>query len=218
MGPTDDLHDLDQLFRVHSRRRFVEQQNPGFRGQRTRHLHPSLGAVGQIEDHLIREAADSHHFQKLIRPRFDPCFLPVALRSAEEGPDQPVPDLRVLGHLHVLEHGHVSPQEKVLEGPADAHRGDPVRRKAVDLPAVEKDLPFRGRVDAGDEVEDGGLSRAVRADQPPDLTDSDLQVVVLDGPQPAEVVRHPSNPQERHVTPPGRGPVSAEAARGRRGP
>ena len=41
----------------------------------------------------------------------------------------------------------------------------------------------------------GGLSCAIRADQPSDLTQSDLQVVVVNGAQATEGVRHLSNPK-----------------------
>jgi hypothetical protein len=76
-----------------------------------------------------------------------------------------------------------------------------VGRKAAHFIAVQEDLPFHGRVDAGDEVEDGGLSRSVRPDQPPDLSRIDLQVVAVDGPQAAEVVGHLSDLEDRHITP-----------------
>ena len=76
-----------------------------------------------------------------------------------------------------------------------------MNRKAVDSLAIQQDFTFRGRVDAGEEVEDGGLSCTIRPDQPPDLTHFDLQVVVLYGPQSTEVVRHVMNPKDRQFIP-----------------
>ena len=79
-----------------------------------------------------------------------------------------------------------------------------MRRKTVNLPAIELDFPFRGLVNAGNEVEYGGFSRPVRPNQPPDLTEVDLQVVVLNGTEASEVVSHVVDPKERHVSPPRR--------------
>ena len=76
-----------------------------------------------------------------------------------------------------------------------------MRLKAIDPVPVEQDIPFRGRVYAGNQVEDRGFSCSVRPDQPPDLTESDLQVVVLNGAQASEVVSHVVDPKELHVRP-----------------
>src|SRR5215204_5087440 len=63
----------------------------------------------------------------------------------------------------VLERVQVREEPDVLEGPRDAHRGKPVRRKAGDVPALEGDAPGVGADHAGDQVEQRRLAGAVRA-------------------------------------------------------
>ena len=57
---------------------------------------------------------------------------------------------------------------------------DLVRRQPDDALAVEEDVAAVGRVDAGDEVEERRLARAVRADEAHDLAVADVEVQLVD--------------------------------------
>jgi len=54
------------------------------------------------------------------------------------------------------------------------------------------------RVEAGDEVEHGGLPRAVRSDEPDDLARVEVEVEVADGEEPAETLGEPGHLEEAH--------------------
>ena len=82
----------------------------------------------------------------------------------------------------MIQDGHVPPQAQGLECPADALGSDLVRMKAHQILAIKDDFPLSRLVDAGDEVEDSGLSRSVGANQPSELAWLNLQIVVVDGP------------------------------------
>ena len=70
------------------------------------------------------------------------------------------------GDRHVVEHGAALDQVDGLEGAADAQVEPLVRRPPGDVGAGEDDLARRRRHAAADDVEQGGLARAVRAAQP----------------------------------------------------
>ena len=73
--------------------------------------------------------------------------------------------MEMKGHAHVVKDGHGRKQADVLERPRDAVGGDLVRLFADDGFAREFDFSAGRSIDAGDEIEDGGFSRAVGADQ-----------------------------------------------------
>ncbi len=76
---------------------------------------------------------------------------------------------RVHADHHVLEHGHAREQREVLERAADAERGHVMRGVADDRLALEDQVAAVRRVEPAHAVEQRGLARAVRADQPDDV-------------------------------------------------
>ncbi len=89
-------------------------------------------------------------------------------------------------------------QLDVLEGTGDAECRDLVRRHVGDVGAVEAE-PARGRlVDAAHQVEDGGLARAVGADDGEDLALLDGEAHAVDGADAAEVDRELVGLEEAH--------------------
>ena len=76
-----------------------------------------------------------------------------------------------------------------LEGHGFVHTGD-VPGMAVDLLALEEDLPFLRRVDAVDTVEQGRFSRSIGADQPQDLSLRQIECGVRQGLQAAKALGH----------------------------
>ena len=117
-------------------------------------------------------------------------LFPAPPAGAEKGAGEAVAELRVARQLDVVEHGHVPPEEHVLEGPAQAARGDFVWGEADQVLPLEGDAALGRAVDAGDEVEDRGLAGPVRPDEPAYRTGRHAQGVVVHRAQPAEVVGH----------------------------
>ena len=77
--------------------------------------------------------------------------------------------------LDVVEDGHPLEEGDVLEGAGDPQAGALVGPEARDVAAFEDDPPPLRRVEAGDHVQDGGLPRAVRADDGEDLAPEHLE-------------------------------------------
>src|SRR5207244_8402744 len=68
----------------------------------------------------------------------------------------------------VVQHRQLGERPHLLPGARHPKPADLVRRKAVDPLSLEEDLAARGRIEAGDAVEQRGLAGAVRTDQPED--------------------------------------------------
>src|SRR5262249_22013678 len=98
--------------------------------------------------------------------------------------------VREAGDPHVVQRGQRPEQPDVLEGAREAQLVDLVRLPSVDPLAADPDLPVGGRVDAGQEVEGGGLPRSVGPDQALEVTAADLQIEAVQRAQAAELDAH----------------------------
>ncbi len=67
--------------------------------------------------------------------------------------------------------------------------------------AAQINISLSRLIDTGNEIKDRGLACAVGPDQTSDLAGFNLQIVVVDGPQPPKVVAHFLNPKQRHPNP-----------------
>jgi hypothetical protein len=91
------------------------------------------------------------------------------------------------GH-HVLQGGEFPEQTDVLEGAGNARGHHLVGLAGGQLGAVEDDLTFFGHVGAGEHVEEGGLARAVGADQTIHLPLADGQGDIRQGREAAKAL------------------------------
>ena len=89
---------------------------------------------------------------------------------------------------YVFDHAHAGERAVVLERAHHAARGDAVRRQAEDRLAREAHAAAGRGEGARDQVEGGGLARAVGADHAEDLAFADLEVERLHGRQAAEAL------------------------------
>jgi hypothetical protein len=92
---------------------------------------------------------------------------------------------------HVVEHRQLLEQGRLLEGAHEAERGDAAGAQARDVPSLEQHPSRRGRVEAADDVEGGGLAGAVRTDQAADLAPLDREREIVDR---AEAAKPPAQP------------------------
>src|SRR5262249_40479071 len=92
-----------------------------------------------------------------------------------------------------------------LKGAADAAATDLVRRKSVDAFPAESDRTSIRRKGAGNDVEQRGLARPVRADDGEDRTGRDLEAHAVAGEQPAKALADALNCKDRRHD---RGPVT----------
>ena len=115
--------------------------------------------------------------------------------SRDAGPGAPA---RVRSDEDVLEHRHRREELDVLERSRDAAPDDPVRRRAEQALAVERDLAGLRAVEASDHVEGSRLAGAVRADQAGDLALLHLERDVVQRDDAAEAARDVLQLEERH--------------------
>ncbi len=91
---------------------------------------------------------------------------------------------------HVVEHAHAAEQGQVLEGAADAERGNAMARHGKQRAAVEGDLAAVAIVQARDAVEERRLARAVGPDQADDAPARHLERHAVESDDAAEAHRH----------------------------
>ena len=117
----------------------------------------------------------------------DQALLPVDEREGETFREDTGPHVAVPGHQDVVERAHAAEELDVLEGARDTEAGDLIGAELRDVAVAKADGATRRAVEAGDAVEDGGLARAVGADQPVELAHLDTERDAIDRAQAAEV-------------------------------
>ena len=90
-------------------------------------------------------------------------------------------------HLHVIQRCHIGEQPDILEGTGDAQAVDLVGGHSLDVDAVDQHATPGGLVHTGKQVENGGLARAVGADEAGDLSGANRNVEAVHGGEAAEV-------------------------------
>lgn len=169
--PVDLPHQLEHGIRrpgVEIARRLVRQHEVGLHGERARHRNPLLLAARHVVGEVAGEILQPDLRQQPVRPGLD---LLVRKATVDEH-----------GHHDVLPCGEGRDQEMVLE-----HEADGVAAQMRDLGIAERggilpldQEPARGRpVEQADDVEQGALARAGRADQREELAVIELEVDVV---------------------------------------
>ena len=184
---------------VHARGRLVEQQQ---RRARSRGRARSRAAAGRRRAGCARArwlCRAGRRSSRSSAPRSTAAaprsrsgaagdHVPEAERSAACMPDQ-----------HVLDGGHAREQADVLEGAADAERGDLVgaqpERRGV---PAEGHGALLGHVDPGEDVEERRLAGPVGPDDRGDVPFLEREVDRVQGGQPAEALAHGPGLEQRH--------------------
>ena len=113
-------------------------------------------------------------------------FLPVVGQADERGAQIVLHGL-VEAHLDVVDDGQVLEQADILEGAGHAHPVDLIGLFAGGGHPIDEDGAAGGLVNVGEQVEHGGLTGTVGADQTGDLVAADHQVEAVHSGQAAEV-------------------------------
>ena len=144
----------------HAGRRLVEQQHLGLQAERDGKLDQPLAAVGQFRNGLVRDVGELEPRQKLHR-----LVDHVAARA--RGRDHVRRGADALGdrHVDVLQHREAAEQPVDLEGAGDAALDALGLLDLGDVLALEQHLAGARRQHAGQQIDEGGLAGAVRADQ-----------------------------------------------------
>ncbi|MCY1368043.1 hypothetical protein D9M69_550020 [compost metagenome] len=215
----NDLQHLGRLALVHAGRGLVEQQQARPQRERACDLHAAAVGVREAVGRMVgarREAfaEERDDLARLVAQRFflaphrpwlhqrerqlGQCTETRHAAHARFHGAQP----RVCADQHVVEHREVREHAPVLEGTRQAALCELLRGQAGDVVAVEAHLPGIGLVQAGDEVEQRGLARTVRADHAQQFALAHLQVDGVDGREPAEAAHEAADlKQRRHRRP-----------------
>ncbi len=178
----DDLEHLGRFDGVHARRRLVEEEKAGLRGESPGKLDPAPVRVGKGVGPVPTAGQEA-----VAEGGKDDLRLgaPVFLGSEEgRGLHDRGEDLRdgtegarlfsgavggVVADEDVVDDAHVGEDPAVLERPSQSQSRNPIRPHAEDAPPLEPDLPGVGTFVAAQDVEEGGLAGAVGADHAHEL-------------------------------------------------
>ena len=130
-------------------------------------LQPPLQAVRQRRCKIVAILREVLLFKQLHRLLL---HAPVLRHGdAERRAENVLLRTQVLGCEDVFKHRHGFPQADVLERAGNAHAVDLLGRFAGGVHAVKQNGAAGRLIDLGKEVKNGGLARAVRADERDDL-------------------------------------------------
>src|SRR5437763_3322266 len=183
---------------VESRRRLVEEQQLGPRRERARDLQPPLVAVRQVLGVVVRAGVEVKEAQQVERVALRDFLRLVKAIGVQHRGRAGVLVVDMAADLDVVEDRQLLEQPDVLERARQAEGGDVVRLASPRRLAVDEDLAVGGLIDAGEHVEDGGLSGAVRADQSDQLVRLEQEVEVAHRGEAAEANGHVFGFQEWH--------------------
>src|SRR5262249_481919 len=160
---------------VHPRRRLVQREELGLRGEGAGHLQAALVPVGQASRRIVGAGADADELEQLESAPLGIALFAQRRAVSQDRADDAGPGARVPADHHVLERREVREQADVLEGARDTGDRHFVGRQAGQRLGVEHEAPTVGRVDPRQHVEERGLAGAVWADQAEDFAGRDLE-------------------------------------------
>lgn len=179
IGAREPVHEAVDEGGVDARRGLVEQQQARAVHQRHGELEELLLPEGELAREQAPLLVEADELEQLLGP-----LLLGARVLGEHGEDALV---AVRGaDQHVLHARHAAIDARLLEGAQEAEARDLGHPQPRDLPALEADRARVHGVVADDGVEEGGLARAVGADEADDLARLDSKRDVAVGDHPAE--------------------------------
>ena len=202
----DVVHQLGGLVMRHAGGRFVQQKELRPADQRAANLDAAAidhRQAGDGIEHAVGERRIEHLHQRS-------GFLEARLAFGLEGaaPHQIEPDALfqplVVADHDVVEDRQRQRQARALEGARDAGMVDGLRRGMGDVATAESDAAGIGRVDAGHDVEEGGLAGAVGTDQAENLALAHVEVEPVERHHAAEPLGQPLRDKHAHGRHPGK--------------
>jgi hypothetical protein len=181
MQRPDQFHELMALGTGQARRRLIKQQQRWIGDETAREVDPLLHAIGQVAGRVLRVVGDLQGFERGHAAGLDIRFEAAMPRQAQEDRRRRWrPRAQMRAQHHILDHAHGMEQAQGLKGACHAAAGDLIGPQADDGSAANAHIAAAGPIQAGDDIERCGFSRAVRADQAADLAGIDPQREVLE--------------------------------------
>ena len=201
--PADEAAELGGLRGIQPGGGLVKQQERRLGGQSARNLEHALHAERQVAGAIVRMRAEAHVAKKAAGVRFDGGFLGSRPPGSQHRGYQSRVRAAVPARHDVFQHRHVGKQLEILESARDAEAHDFVGLKDVDALPGEPDLTPVRALEARDQVDERGLSGAVRADDRLDAAARDAKAHAVHRLEPAEGFAQVANFEEGfgHVSP-----------------
>src|SRR5215471_3623905 len=170
----------------------VQEEHGGPHGERASQLHAL--ALGHVETvcRRLRPVGERDEVEHFFGAAASLGKGAGAAAGAEQG-----------AYHHVLDDSEVAERLDDLEGPAHAETPDGMRGETADRAAAEADLARRARQGPRDEVDQGGLARAVGTDEAEDLAVLEVEAHLRHRGQSAEPLGHAPRLDEGHRSTPG---------------
>jgi len=147
----------------------------------------SIPAVELVPGDLVRVEVDVRPHPGQERGRATPALLPV---------DPPPGSLRLEPHRHVLGHGEVGEERRLLVDGGDAQQAGEQRVGTLEGHPRDREAAGVRGVGAGDDLHEGALAGPVFAHEGVHLPRSHRQGHVLEGVDAGERLRHPVDFEE----------------------
>ncbi len=184
----DALEQATRERRIHAGERFVQEHEARREHERARKLEELALAARERSGVLAGVTAQLERLEQLVRARPHFTFSASRCEGSGEQACKPLAGVVRRGKEHVVEHAHHVQRLRQLERPHEPAAGDRVGRQVVDRPAVEPDGAAACALEAGDDVEERRLARAVRADQRRDRAALDAEARAVHGADAAEAL------------------------------
>ena len=174
----------------------VEQDQLGLGHQRAADLDELLLAAGESGDRIVDDVVEPEAPGDAERPLGELRLAVAAGAAADQRGGQAFAGLALAVEHQVLEHAELREAAGELEGAHQATRDEPVGREAADGLAGQPDLAAIGPVEAGDDVEQGGLAGPVRTDQAGEAAGLDAEIDAVEHLDAVEATRQPADREE----------------------
>ena len=161
--------------RAHPAGRLVEQKEPRPRDQRHADLEQRDVTVGQRAGLPLRELREPDLLERTLD--LLPC-VEIA-RGGAERIEKASP--HISGDPEIVRDAELREHTLVLQGALDAEAADLVRRVAGDVVAVEENAAAVRRQQARNQIEERGLTRAVRPDDGVQAATGEIETQPVDG-------------------------------------
>ncbi len=191
----DQVPELGQLGFGQPAGRLVEEQHPRPGDKHAGQRYSLAQAVGQRVGHAAGEVRRANLIQCLQRPFPEHPLVLVRPRQPEQrGPES---GARLAGGTdhHILDHRQPAEEADALQRAGDTEMGQPVRPEARQLPAVKVDRAGFGLDETAHHIEQSGLARPVRPDDPGYLPRSRSERNVVERREAAETDSDPLDVQ-----------------------
>src|SRR5258706_10306264 len=181
-APDERRDALDVRVR-HAGRGLIEEHHFRIERERGRDLERALAPVGQLHRDRLFERRQAYRVQQLA-----PARIQVAQHAVRSPEIERAAALALQRDAHVLQDREMRKHRRNLERPDQPQPGDRGGAGTGDLaPVVEKLPPGRGNK-VREQIEAGGVARAVGADERVDASAPDLEADVAEGDETLELL------------------------------